>query len=59
MNFKEKIKSFVVRCGRVWKIMKKPTLEEYKIISKVSILGLLIIGLLGFIISLIVHAFIH
>ena len=39
--------------------MRKPTGDEYKVISKVSILGLLVIGLLGFAISLVVQAFVR
>jgi protein transport protein SEC61 subunit gamma-like protein len=56
MDIKTNTKSFIVKCGRVWKIMRKPTTEEYKVVSKVSILGLLAIGLLGFAISLVVQA---
>ncbi len=36
---------------RVWHLLKKPTIEEFKTISKVSVVGLLIIGALGFVIS--------
>jgi len=59
MSFQANAKSFIVKCSRVWKIMRKPTSEEYKVISKVSILGLLVIGLLGFAISLVVQALIR
>lgn len=48
-----KLKNFVKECARVLKITKKPTKEEFKTISKVSGLGILIIGLLGFIVHLI------
>lgn len=36
---------------RVWRLLKKPTMEEFKTISKVSIIGLLVIGALGFVIA--------
>ena len=36
---------------RVWRLLKKPTMEEFKTISKVSAIGLLIIGAIGFVIS--------
>jgi protein transport protein SEC61 subunit gamma-like protein len=36
---------------RVWRLLKKPTMEEFKTISKVTAMGLLIVGALGFIIS--------
>ena len=37
---------------RVCKLLKKPTMEEFKTISKVSAIGILIIGALGFVISI-------
>ncbi|MGV8141449.1 MAG: protein translocase SEC61 complex subunit gamma [Candidatus Woesearchaeota archaeon] len=48
-----RFKSFVMECVRVFKITKKPTKEEFKTISKVSGLGILIIGLIGFLVHLI------
>jgi protein transport protein SEC61 subunit gamma-like protein len=36
---------------RVWRLLKKPTYTEFKTISKVSAIGLLVIGAIGFIIS--------
>jgi protein transport protein SEC61 subunit gamma-like protein len=48
-----RIKSFVRECVRVFKITKKPSKEEYKTISKVAGIGILIIGLLGFIVHLV------
>ena len=36
---------------RVWRLLRKPTAEEFKTISKVSVVGLLVIGALGFAIS--------
>jgi protein translocase SEC61 complex gamma subunit len=36
---------------RVWKLLKRPTMEEFKTISKVTAIGLLIIGAAGFAIS--------
>ena len=47
----EKLKSFIIQCGRVWRLMRKPTNEEFKSIAKVSALGILIIGAGGFVIS--------
>jgi protein translocase SEC61 complex gamma subunit len=48
-----KLKSWYYQYIRVWKLLKRPTMEEFKTISKVSIVGLLIIGALGFVISII------
>ena len=39
---------------RIWRLLKKPSFEEFKTISKVTAVGLLIIGALGFIISIII-----
>jgi protein translocase SEC61 complex gamma subunit len=37
--------------------MKKPTMKEFEMISKVSAIGILIIGILGFLVSMIVAPF--
>ena len=36
---------------RVWRLLKRPSVTEFKTISKVTAIGLLIIGALGFVIS--------
>jgi len=41
--------------SRVWRILKKPTMQEFKMVSIVSIIGLLIIGALGFVISVAIN----
>ena len=38
---------------RVWRLLKRPTMQEFKMIAKVSALGLLVIGAMGFIVALI------
>ena len=38
---------------RLWRLLKKPSMEEFKTISKVTAVGLLIIGAAGFAISVI------
>ncbi len=50
-RFSGKIKSFLVQCKRVWHVLRKPTSEEFKTIAKVSAIGILILGALGFLIS--------
>ena len=47
------LKSFVKQMIRVWHLMKKPSKKEWTTIAKVSAIGLGIIGLIGFIISMI------
>jgi len=49
----EKVKTFYRQCVRVFKITKKPTKEEFKAIMKVSGLGIMLIGFIGFIIHVI------
>lgn len=48
-----RFKAFIRECVRVFKITKKPTKEEYMTISKVAGLGILIIGLIGFLVHLV------
>ena len=52
-RWKTALKSYSVECWRVLKVTKKPNMEEFKVISKVSGLGILVIGLVGFLIHLI------
>ena len=51
-SWKYKIKSFVLESIRVLKITKKPDAVEFKTIVKVSGLGILIIGLIGFVVQM-------
>jgi protein transport protein SEC61 subunit gamma-like protein len=48
-----RIKVFWVECKRVLRITKKPNKEEFITIVKVSGLGILAIGLIGFIFHMI------
>jgi len=53
----EKLKSFALKCTRVWHILRKPDKEEYIMVAKISALGILVIGLMGFLVSLIMNLF--
>jgi protein transport protein SEC61 subunit gamma and related proteins len=56
MDFKKitsNLKSFFVECKRVFRVTKKPTNLEFKTIVKASGLGIIVIGMIGFIISMI------
>jgi protein transport protein SEC61 subunit gamma-like protein len=57
MNFKEYIQGFLQQCARVWQLLRKPSKEEFKSIAKISALGLLILGAIGFVISIILNMF--
>jgi protein transport protein SEC61 subunit gamma-like protein len=48
-----KLKDFWIQCKRVIRITKKPTKEEFLTIAKVSGLGILLIGFIGFVLQLI------
>ncbi len=51
-SWKYKVKSFVLESLRVLKITKKPDAVEFKTIVKVSGMGILIIGLIGFVVQM-------
>ena len=53
-----KLKSFLVECKRVWTVTRKPTKDEFKIIVKVTGIGILIIGAIGFLINMLWQIFI-
>lgn len=48
-----RLKRFVKECTRVLKVTKKPDRYEFSTIVKVSGLGILIIGLIGFTVQMI------
>jgi protein transport protein SEC61 subunit gamma and related proteins len=49
-------KSFFLKCKRVWHALKKPSRKEFEQISKVSALGILALGVFGFLISIVMKA---
>lgn len=46
----KKLKLFYTECLRVWKITRRPDKEEFKTIVKISGLGILLIGVIGFLV---------
>jgi len=48
-----KLKEFITECGRVLRVARKPSKHEFWTIAKVSGIGIMIIGLLGFLLHLI------
>jgi len=48
-----KFKSFINECLRVLRVTRKPDKIEFKTIVKVSGLGMIVIGLIGFMITMI------
>ena len=53
MQIFSKLGSFILECKRVLRVTKKPSGSEFKTISKVAGLGIIAIGLVGFLISMI------
>ena len=47
--------SFFLKCKRVWQVLRKPGMQEFSAIAKVSALGIAAIGLVGFVINLLMH----
>lgn len=48
-----KISSFLIQCKRVWSVLRKPTATEFKMVAKISAIGILVMGAIGFLLSLI------
>jgi len=48
-----KLKSFVKECYRVVQVTKKPTMVEFKTVVKVTGMGIIAIGLIGFVIAIV------
>jgi protein translocase SEC61 complex gamma subunit len=55
MRIKQRLLAQYQRYLRVWRLLKKPTMEEYRMISKVTAIGLLVLGALGFAIAAMVE----
>ncbi len=52
MKLLASLKEFWEECKRVLKVTKKPDREELVMVVKVTALGMLLIGMLGFLITL-------
>jgi len=53
----EGLKSFFSKSKRVWLVLKKPTKDELLMITKISAIGIGVIGILGFFISIVIGYF--
>ncbi len=47
-----RFKTFIKECIRVFKVTKKPSMDEFKAIIKVTSIGIAIIGFIGFVIQM-------
>jgi len=50
-------KSFFRKCVRVWHVLKKPSRKEFETVAKVSAIGILLLGAIGFLISVVMKSF--
>lgn len=51
-NYMTKLKSFLVECRRIWQVTKKPSKTEWIMVVKVTGLGMLVIGFIGFLVNM-------
>lgn len=54
MKLVDSSKSFFLKCRRVWSVLKKPSKKEFEMTAKVSAIGILALGLVGFLVSLVI-----
>ena len=52
-----KLNTTIRKYKRVWTALKKPSKQEFEMTAKVSAIGILILGVFGFIVSMLVEIF--
>ncbi len=50
-NFSRMIKSFIKDTIRLLRLLKKPKSEEYWIVAKITALGIVILGIIGYVVQ--------
>ena len=50
----EELKAFFSKSKRVWLVLKKPSRKEFEMVARVSAIGVLVIGAIGFAISVLI-----
>lgn len=53
----EKLRNYLKACVRVLSIARRPDLKEYKQIAKLTGIGMLVIGLLGLMVTMVFSLF--
>ncbi|MHA1649695.1 MAG: protein translocase SEC61 complex subunit gamma [Candidatus Helarchaeota archaeon] len=56
MGYIDKFKRFITNSKRVLRLSRKPTFLEVRLITRVCLLGVALIGLVGFVIKIIFTA---
>ena len=54
----DQLKAFYEKSKRVWLVLKKPSRKEFESVAKISAIGILVLGVLGFLISIIISFFV-
>ena len=54
MKLIDDLKAFATKSKRVWLVLKKPSRKEFEMVAKVSAIGVVILGLIGFLIAILV-----
>ena len=57
MTKKDDFGRFIAKCKRVWHALKKPSMDEFQSVTKISAIGILALGVIGFLISIIMKSF--
>ena len=52
-----KTKTFAAKCKRVWHTLKKPSKKEFESTAKISAIGIVAIGAIGFAVALFMRMF--
>mgnify|MGYP000707543562 CR=1 FL=1 len=47
----DKLRGFIYKCKRTLSVARKPTAREYWMVARICILGLFIVGLIGFLVK--------
>lgn len=53
MSYKESTLNFIKQCQRVLHVSKKPDRNEYVNVAKITGIGIIIIGVIGFVINIV------
>jgi len=58
MDIRTNAKSFWEKSVRVWHVLKKPSKAEFQTVTKAATVGILVIGVMGFLIQLVMKIFV-
>ena len=50
----ENLKTFFEKSKRVWLVLKKPSRKEFEMVAKISAIGVVVLGAIGFLISILI-----